>query len=74
NFGKLKLSFLKKFYPFKNATPSDDTFRRFFSKINPDQFKEIFAKWVLSLSQAAQAKVIAIDGKASRHTILPPNV
>ena len=68
NFGKLKLSFLQKFYAFKNGTPSDDTFRRFFSKLNPDQFKEIFAIWGQSLSLAANAKVIAIDGKASRHT------
>ncbi|CAO5672805.1 MAG: hypothetical protein CNLJKLNK_00569 [Holosporales bacterium] len=28
NFGKLKLSFLQKFYAFKNGTPSDDTLQQ----------------------------------------------
>ena len=65
-FGKLKLMFLRKFYAFKNGTPSDDTFRRFFTQLNPDTFKILFRKWVESLAVTAQAMVIAIDGKCSR--------
>ena len=68
NFGKLKLNFLKNFYQFKHGSPSDDTFRRLFSVLNPEKFKAIFVQWVQSLSVAANAKLIAIDGKASRHT------
>lgn len=31
DFGKLKLKFFRKYLPFKNGTPSDDTYRRFFA-------------------------------------------
>lgn len=68
NFGHLKIDFLKKFYDFKNGTPSDDTFRRFFTDLNTDVFKEIFVKWAQSLASSTGSRVIAIDGKASRHS------
>lgn len=68
NFGKAKLSYLRKFFDFKNGAPSDDTFRRFFRALNPDIFKELFRDWVENLASSTGSKVIAIDGKANRRS------
>ena len=66
-FGRGKLDYLKQFLPYANGTPSDDTLRRFFRRIDPKAFQERFAKWAESLS-ALNKKLISIDGKVSRHT------
>lgn len=68
NYGKSKISYLRCYFPYANGIPSDDTVRRFFRAINPDCFKEIFAKWIQCIANVVNAKVIAIDGKSSRRT------
>ncbi len=68
NYGKAKLQYLRGFLDYANGVPSDDTFRRFFRTLKPDYFKEMFREWVGKLASAAQAKVIAIDGKSNRRT------
>jgi len=68
NYGKSKIDYLRCYFPYENGIPSDDTVRRFFRAINPDYFKEIFAKWVQCIANVVNAKVIAIDGKSSRRT------
>ena len=64
-FGHQKLEFLKKFLPFKNGIPSDDTFRRFFRSMDYKEFEKRFRAWVTSLRHVI-GHVIAIDGKTSR--------
>jgi len=66
-FGREKIDYLQQFLPYTNGTPSDDTLRRFFRRIDPKAFQERFAKWTESLS-ALNKKLISIDGKVSRHT------
>ena len=68
DFGVLKIEYLRQFLSFKNGIPSDDTFRRFFRAIDPEAFQAIFRAWVKSLQPALASDVIAIDGKASRHS------
>lgn len=68
NFGKSKSTYLCKFFDFKNGTPSDDTFRRFFRSLDPDIFTKLFRQWIESLTLATGSKIIAIDGKANRRT------
>jgi hypothetical protein len=48
--------------------PSDDTIRRFFRSLNPDTFAALFREWVQNLARMVDVKVIAIDGKSSRHS------
>ena len=67
NFGKAKLNFLRKYLPFENGIPSDDTFRRFFRAIDPKKFQQNFLNWVDSLN-LPKARIIAIDGKTSRRS------
>lgn len=68
DFGKAKIDYLRQFLPYKNGIPSDDTYRRFFRATNPQQFQELFRNWVQSLQSQIEKKLIAIDGKSSRHS------
>jgi predicted transposase YbfD/YdcC len=66
-FGKAKISYLRQFLPYANGVPSDDTFRRFFRRINPEEFRSRFVKWMKTFPLPANV-IIALDGKVSRHT------
>jgi DDE_Tnp_1-associated len=61
-FGKEKVDFLRRYFPFRHGIPSKNTFARLFYVLDPDVFKSCFLEWVKSL-QAALKEVIAIDGK-----------
>jgi len=65
DFGEAKIGFLKQYLPYKNGTPSHDTFARVFSLIDPKQFKECFNLWTKEL-QSQMTDVISIDGKTLR--------
>jgi len=67
DFGKAKLAYLQRYLPYANGIPSDDTYRRFFRRIDPKEFRTRFFKWMQSLPLPAD-RIIAIDGKTSRHT------
>ena len=66
-YGHLKLDFLRRFFPYENGIPSDDTLRRFFRRIDPKIFQERFVEWVKSLNPAEES-LISIDGKVSRRS------
>jgi len=68
DFCRHKMTYLRKFLPYKNGFPSDDTFRRFFRSLNPDKFQELFREWIRSISKKMEGGVIAIDGKSSKHS------
>lgn len=67
-FGKLKLDALRTFRPFENGVPSDDTLRRFFRSVNPEQFQQLFTQWMQQSLEPGDAgsRTIAIDGKCLR--------
>jgi len=64
-FGKTQLPWLKKFFPFKNGTPSHDTFQRIFELLDPNSLEHAYRLIVENL-KIRTTKHIAIDGKASR--------
>ena len=69
DFGKAKIDYLRQFLPYQNGIPSDDTFRRFYRALAPEHFQELFRDWIKSLAICqGNRNVIAIDGKASRHS------
>jgi predicted transposase YbfD/YdcC len=68
-YGKSKTEFLRKFFPYKNGAPSDDTIRRFFRALNPKVFQEKFREWILNIFPNLEEQVIAIDGKTSRGSL-----
>ena len=67
DFGHAKLDFLRRYLPYENGVPSDDTFRRFYRAIDTEQFQRLFVEWIrVWLSPDVADKVIAIDGKTLR--------
>lgn len=65
-FGECKYDWLKTFLELPHGIPSPNTFRRFFSLLDPVQFEECFTSWVQSLDIEGTGDIIALDGKASR--------
>ena len=48
--------------------PSDDTFRRVFSRLDTDAFAACFRRFVETLREVTGGEVIALDGKTLRHS------
>ena len=71
-FGKERLEFFRQYLPFEHGIASDDTFRRVFSRLNPEAFSGCFLKWVASF-QASVGNIIAIDGKTLRRSFSKDN-
>jgi len=67
-FGKTKIELLRQYLPFKHSVPSDDTLRRFFRALVPETFERCFLDWVKSFQCQLSKKIVAIDGKTSRHS------
>ena len=66
DFGEAKLDWLRKFLPYKDGIPVDDTLARVMRKIETKSFQACFMKWVESVSEATSGDVVAIDGKTPR--------
>lgn len=75
DYGKIKIDFFRSFIPGLESTPSHDTFRRFFSIINPDKLESLYREWACCFSDSNVSDTdsstsikrhIAIDGKRMR--------
>lgn len=75
DYGKIKIDFFRRFIPELESTPSHDTFRRFFSIIDPDKLESLYRGWAYSLADSNSSltesstpikRHIAIDGKRMR--------
>jgi DDE_Tnp_1-associated len=51
-----------------NGIPSHDTFNRVFARLDPQQFRTCFTRWVSATSTLIGDRVIAIDGKVLRRS------
>jgi len=68
DFGVLKIDWLQQFLPYENGIPVDDTIARVMRKLNTKQFEDCFISWMQGVSTVTQGDIIAIDGKALRHS------
>lgn len=71
DYGKSHLSLLRKYLPYKNGIPSDDTLRRFFRAVDSKQLNKCFVSWIRSIvkQEHLHDTVIAIDGKTARGSV-----
>jgi predicted transposase YbfD/YdcC len=67
-YGLSKLEWLKTFLELPHGIPSDDTFARVFSIIDPLEFQRCFAAWVAAIRESLKGLTVAIDGKTLRHS------
>lgn len=49
-----------------HPVPSDDTFRRTISRLDPAAFEEAFRRWVAAVAKRIGGEIIALDGKTVR--------
>lgn len=66
-FAKAKEPFLREFLDLRNGPPSHDTFSRLFRRLDPDQFRVAFQRFMTEFSQVCEG-VVAIDGKVLRRS------
>jgi len=67
-FGLAKQAWLSTFLDLKHGIPSEDTFRRVLSALDPKAFNACFIAWVQALSGGTAGKLVPIDGKTVRHS------
>ena len=79
-FGESKRKWLAQFLDLSNRTPSDDTFRRVISRLDPTAFEDRFRRWTAAVGRrieqedsknegsgsSSEAGVVALDGKTLR--------
>jgi hypothetical protein len=63
NYGKAKESWLRQYLQLPNGIPSHDTFNRFFSALDPDEFEQAFLSWIKDISELTEGDVVSMDGK-----------
>jgi predicted transposase YbfD/YdcC len=69
DYGRMKLALLQQFIPGLTLTPSHDTFRRFFSIVDPMKLEGLYRQWakkIQSTLPTSSQRHIAIDGKRLR--------
>ena len=64
NYGKSKEIRLKQYLRLPSGIPSRDTFNRFFSVPDPDEFEQAFLSWIKDISTLREADTVSIDGKS----------
>ena len=68
DFGDEKLEWLRKYRPFENGMPVDDTIARVVRALDPEQFNRAFLNWVNEVRGASGQEQIALDGKTLRRS------
>jgi predicted transposase YbfD/YdcC len=68
DFGEIKLAWLRKFLPYENGIPVDDTIARVMRKLDTKAFQSCFVSWMQSVVSATEGDVVAIDGKTLRRS------
>jgi predicted transposase YbfD/YdcC len=65
-FGEEKLHWLRKFLPFKQGIPADDTIARIVRRLCPQTFNKCFFEWTNNICTQVDEDIIPIDGKTVR--------
>lgn len=66
DYGRLKKEWLETFLELPYGIPSHDTFNRFFSALDPDEFESRFLLWIKAVQKQTDGEIIGIDGKTMR--------
>ncbi len=66
DYGVMKEDFLRKFLALPHGIPSHDTFTRVFAQLDPAAWQTCFIRWMHTVSQLSEEKLISIDGKMLR--------
>jgi predicted transposase YbfD/YdcC len=62
-FGKTKLDWFRLYFPYRKRTPSADTLREFFAKLDSTIFGQCFISWASQKFVNMDNEMVSIDGK-----------
>ena len=65
-FGKCKLDWFRRFFPFENGVPSHDTFSEVFARLNTLEFYAALESWAREMAVSLRGETVALDGKTLR--------
>ena len=65
-FARAKRDWLGHYLTLPHGVPSDDTFRRVISQLDPERFETCFREWMAAAVNQSEGELIAIDGKTLR--------
>ena len=65
-FGKCKLDWFRKFFPFENGVPSHDTFSEVFARLDTLEFYAALESWAREMAVSLRGETVALDGKTLR--------
>lgn len=65
-YAHAKEDWLRRYLELPGGLPSDDTFRRVISRIDPEAFEACFRRFVAAVVEHTDGELIAIDGKTLR--------
>ena len=67
-YGLHKRDWLEGFLDLPHGIPSHDTLGRVFAALDPAAFQRCFVSWMHAVVGASRGRLVAIDGKALRHS------
>ena len=67
-YGKAQVAWLEQILTLPHGIPCDGTFRRVFSRLDPEEFTQCFISWTNALCALSEGEVVSIDGKTLRHS------
>jgi predicted transposase YbfD/YdcC len=68
DFGKIKLEWLRKYFPYTEGIPTDDTIARIMRRLETKAFTKCFMGWIQAVSSVTNEDIIPIDGKTVRRS------
>lgn len=67
-FGRTKLDWFRRFLPYENGIPDEDTIAWLIKRLDLKAFERCFMQWASELAHDSDGDVIAIDGKTARRS------
>ena len=67
-FGQAKLDWFRRFLPYENGIPNEDSIAWIIGRLDVKRFEQCFAQWVSGIATSCEGEVIAIDGKTARRS------
>ena len=67
-FGQAKLDWFRRFLPYENGIPNEDSIAWIIGRLNVKAFQTCFIEWVQGIATRTKGEIVAIDGKTARRS------
>jgi len=67
-FGRAKLDWFRRYLPYENGIPNEDSLAWIIGRLNVKAFEACFIEWVNGVVKQPGGEIIAVDGKTARRS------